>query len=110
MEITDPTFRVTREDFADSVAWVARTLPDRVAHASAGRRAVVGGDEAEALVSVEPLNGAGSHIGVLSRVGTPLVGVPGAAAESVLCVSLRCRTALSQGRWIYRNTTNDFNY
>lgn len=29
MEITDPTFRVTREDFADSVAWVARTLPSR---------------------------------------------------------------------------------
>lgn len=29
MEITDPTFRVAREDFADSVAWVARTLPSR---------------------------------------------------------------------------------
>lgn len=29
MEITDPTFRVTREHFADSVAWVARTLPTR---------------------------------------------------------------------------------
>ena len=29
MEITDPTFRVTREDFAESVAWVARTLPSR---------------------------------------------------------------------------------
>ncbi|HJC27816.1 MAG TPA: DNA polymerase III subunit beta [Candidatus Dietzia intestinipullorum] len=29
MEITDPTFRVSREDFADSVAWVARTLPSR---------------------------------------------------------------------------------
>jgi len=29
MELTDPTFRVTREDFADSVAWVARTLPSR---------------------------------------------------------------------------------
>ena len=29
MEITDPTFRVTREDFRESVAWVARTLPSR---------------------------------------------------------------------------------
>lgn len=29
MDITDPTFRVTREDFADSVAWVARSLPSR---------------------------------------------------------------------------------
>ena len=29
MEITDPTFRVSREDFAESVAWVARTLPSR---------------------------------------------------------------------------------
>src|SRR5699024_4680526 len=49
-------------------------------------RAVVGGTEAHALVGVEPLDGTGSHDGVLlSCIDPPLVGGPGDAAESELC-------------------------